>query len=190
MDLFKRKKKVEELELIANQAYSHDFGEGIARIDFDSMDSLDLKEGEVVEIKHSEKAVAKVLPLNPSDEGKKIIRMDGLIRDSTGGDYGKPVKIKKTESVKAKVITLRATDDTEIGSMNTIGVADNLEGIPLRDGNYVRVMDLGTSKIFQVESHSPESDVVVVSEKTRFVLHDSWKRIRQLMNKDNENEEY
>ena len=50
------------------EAYTRDVGRGVARIDYDSMDSLSASTGDVVEIKGKRKTVAKCLPLYPSDE--------------------------------------------------------------------------------------------------------------------------
>ena len=66
------------------EAYTRDVGRGVARIDYDSMDSLSASTGDVVEIKGKRKTVAKCLPLYPSDEGKGIIRVDGLVRNNAG----------------------------------------------------------------------------------------------------------
>ena len=66
------------------EVYTRDVGRGVARIDYDSMDSLSASTGDVVEIKGKRKTVAKCLPLYPSDEGKGIIRVDGLVRNNAG----------------------------------------------------------------------------------------------------------
>uniref|UniRef100_UPI0038B3C879 hypothetical protein n=1 Tax=Staphylococcus aureus TaxID=1280 RepID=UPI0038B3C879 len=55
------------------EAYTRDVGRGIARIDYDTMDSLAVSTGDVVEIRGKRRTTAKCLPLYPSDEGKGII---------------------------------------------------------------------------------------------------------------------
>ena len=64
------------------EAYTRDVGRGVARIDYDSMDSLSASTGDVIEIRGKRRTVAKCLPLYPSDEGKGIIRVDGLVRNN------------------------------------------------------------------------------------------------------------
>ncbi|HZL24729.1 MAG TPA: hypothetical protein VFC05_15500, partial [Nitrososphaeraceae archaeon] len=54
------------------EAYTRDVGRGIARIDYDTMDSLAVSTGDVVEIRGKRRTTAKCLPLYPSDEGKGI----------------------------------------------------------------------------------------------------------------------
>src|SRR5918911_695265 len=66
------------LSLKVLEAYTRDVGRGVARIDYDSMDSLSASTGDVIEIRGKRRTVAKCLPLYPSDEGKGIIRVDAL----------------------------------------------------------------------------------------------------------------
>ena len=70
------------LSLKILEAYTRDVGRGIARIDYDSMDSLSASTGDVVEIRGKRRTVVKCLPLYPSDEGKGIVRVDGLVRNN------------------------------------------------------------------------------------------------------------
>ena len=64
------------------EAYTRDVGRGVARIDYESMDSLSASTGDVVEIRGKRRTVAKCLP---SDEGKGIIR-DHPRDDSSSGN--------------------------------------------------------------------------------------------------------
>jgi transitional endoplasmic reticulum ATPase len=57
------------LSLKVLEAYTRDVGRGVARIDYDSMDSLGASTGDVIEIRGKRRTVAKCLPLYPSDEG-------------------------------------------------------------------------------------------------------------------------
>jgi transitional endoplasmic reticulum ATPase len=70
------------------EAYTRIVGRGVARLDYDSMDSLNASTGDVVEIGGKRRTVAKCLPLYPSDEGKGIIRVDGLVRNNAGVAIG------------------------------------------------------------------------------------------------------
>ncbi|HEY6658615.1 MAG TPA: hypothetical protein VIZ62_08815, partial [Nitrososphaeraceae archaeon] len=47
------------------EAYTRDVGRGIARIDYDTMDSLAVSTGDVVEIRGKRRTTAKCLPLYP-----------------------------------------------------------------------------------------------------------------------------
>ena len=82
----------DHLSLKILEAYTRDVGRAIARIDYDSMDSLSVSTGDVVESGGKRKTVAKCLPLYPSDEGKGIIRVDGLVRNNAGVAIGAHVQ--------------------------------------------------------------------------------------------------
>ena len=94
------------LSLKVFEAYTRDVGRGVARIDYDSMDSLSASTGDVVEIKGKRKTVAKCLPLYPSDEGKGIIRVDGLVRNNAGIVIGDTVIVKKIKAVPAEKVVV------------------------------------------------------------------------------------
>ena len=53
------------LSLKVLEAYTRDVGRGVARIDYDSMDTLNASTGDVIEIKGKRRTVAKCLPLYP-----------------------------------------------------------------------------------------------------------------------------
>jgi transitional endoplasmic reticulum ATPase len=86
------------------EAYTRDVGRGVARIDYDSMNSLNASTGDVIEIKGKRRTVAKCLPLYPSDEGKGMIRVDGIIRNNAGIAIGDTVVIRKIKAVPAEKV--------------------------------------------------------------------------------------
>mgnify|MGYP003684696459 CR=1 FL=1 len=55
------------LSLKVLEGYTRDVGRGVARIDYDSMDTLNASTGDTIEIKGKRRTVAKCLPLYPSD---------------------------------------------------------------------------------------------------------------------------
>ena len=51
------------LSLKVLEAYTRDVGRGVARIDYDSMDTLNASTGDVIEIKGKRRTVAKCLSI-------------------------------------------------------------------------------------------------------------------------------
>jgi transitional endoplasmic reticulum ATPase len=92
-----------EISLKVLEAYTRDVGRGVARIDYDSMDTLSASTGDVIEVKGKRRTVAKCLPLYPSDEGKGIIRIDGLGRNNSGIAIGDSISVKKIKAVAAEL---------------------------------------------------------------------------------------
>ena len=81
------------LHLKILESYTRDVGRGVARIDYDSMDSLSASTRDVIEIRGKRRTVAKCLPLYPSDEGKGIVRVDGLVRNNAMPARPEPIII-------------------------------------------------------------------------------------------------
>ncbi|HEX5982544.1 MAG TPA: AAA family ATPase, partial [Nitrososphaeraceae archaeon] len=135
------------------EAYTRDVGRGIARIDYDTMDSLAVSTGDVVEIRGKRRTTAKCLPLYPSDEGKGIIRIDGLVRNNSGIAIGDTIFIRKIKAVpaeKAIVAPLEA-----IPPIDERYLADALESVPIIKGDNVMVPYFGGRLTFQVIGVTP-----------------------------------
>ncbi len=161
------------LDLKILEAYTRDVGRGVARIDYDSMDSLSASTGDLIEIKGGEKnkshrrTVAKCLPLYPSDEGKGIIRVDGLVRNNAGVAIGDTVVVRKIKAVPAEKVIVAPLE--AVPPIDERYLADALEDVPMIKGDNVMVPYFGGRLTFQVIGVSPPaSDAVLVSQKTQF----------------------
>ena len=155
------------------EAYTRDVGRGVARIDYDSMDSLAASTGDVIEIRGGEKSkshkrtVAKCLPLYPSDEGKGIIRVDGLVRNNAGVAIGDTVVVRKIKAIPAEKVIVAPLE--AIPPIDERYLADALESVPLIKGDNVMVPYFGGRLTFQVIGVTPAgSDAVLVTQKTVF----------------------
>ncbi len=93
--------KLKVLEALQDDAYK-----GIARIDTEVMQALDLKRGDIVTIEGARETVAIVDRSYPADIGEGIIRIDGLTRKNAKASIGEKVIIKKANIKPAKKITI------------------------------------------------------------------------------------
>jgi transitional endoplasmic reticulum ATPase len=156
------------------EAYTRDVGRGVARIDYDSMDSLSASTGDVIEIRGKRRTVAKCLPLYPSDEGKGIIRVDGLVRNNAGVAIGDTVVVTKVKAVPAEKVIVAPLE--AIPPIDERYLADALESVPLIKGDNVMVPYFGGRLTFQVIGVSPlqaaAADSVLVTQKTIFHITD------------------
>ena len=148
------------------EAYTRDVGRGVARIDYDSMDSLSASTGDVIEIRGKRRTVAKCLPLYPSDEGKGIIRVDGLVRNNAGVAIGDTVVVRKIKAVPAEKVIVAPLE--AIPPIDERYLADALESVPLIKGDNVMVPYFGGRLSFQVIGVTPVSDAVLITQKTVF----------------------
>src|ERR671939_316320 len=162
------------LSLKVLEAYTRDVGRGVARIDYDSMDSLSASTGDVIEIRGKRRTVAKCLPLYPSDEGKGIIRVDGLVRNNAGVAIGDTVVVRKIKAVPAEKVIVAPLE--AIPPIDERYLADALESVPLIKGDNVMVPYFGGRLTFQVIGVSPlqaaSAESVLVTQKTIFHITD------------------
>jgi len=82
-------------------AYAGDLGKSVARIDYDSMKSLGLSEGDLISIQANGSIVAQCLPRNSADKNignaKDIVRIDHMTRGKIGVFVGYTVIIRKVQ---------------------------------------------------------------------------------------------
>jgi len=165
-----------EISLKVLEAYTRDVGRGVARIDYDSMDTLSASTGDVIEIKGKRRTVAKCLPLYPSDEGKGIIRIDGLGRNNSGIAIGDSISVKKIKAVAAEKIIVAPLE--AIPPIDERYLADALESVPLIKGDNVMVPYFGGRLTFQIIGVTPNADAVLVTQKTVFTIAEKGETLR------------
>ena len=165
------------LSLKVLEAYTRDVGRGVARIDYDSMDSLSASTGDVIEIRGKRRTVAKCLPLYPSDEGKGIIRVDGLVRNNAGVAIGDTVVVRKIKAVPAEKVIVAPLE--AIPPIDERYLADALESVPLIKGDNVMVPYFGGRLTFQVIGVTPASaEAVLVTQKAIFSIAEKGEALR------------
>ncbi len=164
------------LSLKVLEAYTRDVGRGVARIDYDSMDTLNASTGDVIEIKGKRRTVAKCLPLYPSDEGKGIIRIDGLGRNNSGIAIGDTIAVRKIKAVAAEKVVVAPLE--AIPPIDERYLADALESVPLIKGDNVMVPYFGGRLTFQVIGVTPAADAVLVTQKTTFHIAEKGETLR------------
>ena len=164
------------LSLKVLEAYTRDVGRGVARIDYDSMDTLNASTGDVIELKGKRRTVAKCLPLYPSDEGKGIIRIDGLGRNNSGIAIGDTISVKKIKAVPAEKVVVAPLE--AIPPIDERYLADALESVPLIKGDNVMVPYFGGRLTFQVIGVTPAADAVLITQKTTFHIAEKGETLR------------
>jgi transitional endoplasmic reticulum ATPase len=165
-----------EISLKVLEAYTRDVGRGVARIDYDSMDTLNASTGDVIEVKGKRRTVAKCLPLYPSDEGKGIIRIDGLGRNNSGIAIGDSISVKKIKAIAAEKIIVAPLE--AIPPIDERYLADALESVPLIKGDNVMVPYFGGRLTFQIIGVTPNADAVLVTQKTVFTIAEKGETLR------------
>ena len=158
------------------EAYTRDVGRGVARIDYDAMDTLDASTGDIIEITGKRKTVAKCLPLYPSDEGRNVIRVDGLVRNNAGVAISDPVSIRKIKAPPAEKVTVAPLES--IPPIDERYLADALESVPVTKGDNIMIPYFGGRLTFQVIGINPASDAVLITQRTLFTISEKGADVR------------
>ena len=106
---------------VAEALSQRDIGQGIARLDPNTMSELGIHERDLIEITGERKTAAIALP-SQTDIGLGVIRIDGLVRKNSGATIGGEVTIKKAQVIEAKKVVLAPTE-------NNIRVQGDVRGL-------------------------------------------------------------
>ena len=93
--------KLKVMEALQEEAYK-----GVVRIDTQTMRTINVRPGDIVEIEGGRKTVALVDRAYPTDLGEEVIRMDGIMRRNAKTGIGETVFVRKADVKEAKSITI------------------------------------------------------------------------------------
>jgi transitional endoplasmic reticulum ATPase len=136
---------------VAEAKQQRDVGRGIARIDTDTMKSIGVTVGDVIEIHGKKLTPAKAWPAYPEDQSLGLIRMDGFIRKNCGISLNEYVMISAAKYSYADFVELAPVDirirvDDDLIKF----VKDRLIDRPMIQGDSILIMMLGHSVQFVV----------------------------------------
>jgi transitional endoplasmic reticulum ATPase len=164
--------KIKVLTLRVAEAAQRDFGRGIARIDPEDTKRIGVETGDVVQITGKKRTAAKAMPAYPENRGKGLIQIDGIIRNNAFVGIDDNVYIEKVEAQKAEKVVLAPLEQTQpwLGEAYEKHVGRLLEGLPLSEGDQVRLNLLGTTISFVVAQLEPKSSAVIVYPTTEITI--------------------
>jgi len=162
----------DSIKLKCREAYTRDVGRGHIRIDYDSMEKLNISTGDFVEIEGKKKTAAKVLPLYPSDEAKSMARTDSIVRGNMKITIDDEIKITKIKTLAAIKIVVKPTH--AIPPIDARYLTDAFEGTAMTLDDRVLVPYFGGRIQFQIIETNPK-DPVCVTRSTIFVIEEDNK---------------
>ncbi|HCJ79555.1 MAG TPA: AAA family ATPase [Desulfotomaculum sp.] len=155
------------------EAKPRDVGRGIARLDPKDLEKIGAEVGDVIEIEGKRKTAAKAMPAYHEDRGKSILQIDGLIRKNAQVSLDEKVTVNKTGYVPASKIVLSSLVKTFAKKQDAKYFGSLIEGLPLVEGDTIRVNLFGTrSQDFSVLSTVPKG-VVLISSATRIEIKET-----------------
>ncbi|AAV45779.1 cell division control protein 48 [Haloarcula marismortui ATCC 43049] len=152
-----------------------DAGRGLAAIDRAAMDELELENGDyiVLEGKQDSRAVARVWPGYPEDEGNGIVRIDGQLRQEANVGIDDPVNIEKADVNPATSVTVALPQNLRVRGNVGPMIRNNLSGQAVTQGQTVPVSfglgplsSMSGQKIPLKIAETEPSGTVVVTDST------------------------
>jgi len=127
------------MKLTVKPLKQKDAGRGLAAIDREALRKLDLENGDyiVIEGKGQGRAVARVWPGYPEDEGQNVIRIDGRLRQEADVGIDDRVEVEKADIKPATAVTLALPGNIRVSGDITRLIRDRLSGRPVTKGQTV-----------------------------------------------------
>jgi len=147
------------------EAKTKDVGRGIARVDPEYMEQLNVTVGDFVKITGNRDAYAKAMPSFPEDRGKGTIQIDGITRSNASVGLNEEVEVKMADIKSANMVVLQPTEQfiqKEIDSRL-------LEGLPVCKDDRIRLSIFGSRFDFVVIEVNPK--VGIITKKTIIKIH-------------------
>jgi transitional endoplasmic reticulum ATPase len=118
-------------------------GRGLAAVDRESMEQLDLENGDYILLEGTDRggegnrAVARVWPGYPEDGGRGVVRIDGRIRQEVGVGIDDRVTVEKADVKAAESVTVALPQNLRVrGDIGPL-VRDKLSGQAVTKGQTV-----------------------------------------------------
>jgi len=153
-------KALKVAELKPNEA-----GRGIARMDPELMDILQLKVGDIVQIDGKKKTVVRILRGGLEDANRGIIRIDGSTRRNAGTGIDERVDVKKVTVKNAEKITFAPTEQLKIQGGEQY-LKQVMEGRPFVKGDILTLSVMGNKIDLVVTSFAPSADAIMMTRET------------------------
>lgn len=132
-----REEKVEIKLKVGELTNRSEVGRGIARMDMTAMKSLNIREGDIVELEGQKKTASIAVRAYPADVGLNIVRMDGLLRMNASVGLGEMTKIRKAEVKEAKKVVLAPAQKGILLTVSPNLLRQNLIMRPLVKGDII-----------------------------------------------------
>ncbi len=159
----------EEIGFQVTEASSRDLGKAYVRIEPAAMMSLQVRVGDVVEVRGKGRAVGKAMPCAKELRGQSRVQIDGILRSGAQCSLGDIVQISKVDAKEGVSVVLRPRNIRPI-ERDLDYIAKLIDGLPVQKGGCIRATLFGNESIdFDVLSVDPEG-VVVISPMTKLTI--------------------
>ena len=165
-----RENRVSVIQLKVAEAKQRDVCKGRARLDIDTMNSLKIIAGDVVELTGKQSTAATAWPADPTDQKLGILRIDGQTRKNAGVRLNEFISVNKKNAKSAHSVTLAPVETRlEVDKDFSDFVKNRLKGFPIAERDDVSVVVLGNPIIFNISQVKPKG-IVRVEENSRITI--------------------
>lgn len=144
-----------------------DVGRGLARLDPKDLEKLEIKVGDIVQIKGKRATVAKVMPAFKEARGKGIIQIDGITRSNAGVSLDEKITVAKVSPKPASKIVIKPVGGSTalMKQQDLEYMGKLLDGLPLVVGDRIRATLFGSRfQDFVVVSTIPREAVLIAAQ--------------------------
>jgi transitional endoplasmic reticulum ATPase len=162
------------MKLTVKPLKQKDAGRGLAAVDRAAMREMDLENGDYILIEGTEgRAVARVWPGYPEDQGSGVIRVDGRLRQEADVGIDDRVEVEPAEVEPATKITVALPQNLRIRGNVGPHIRDKLSGQAVTQGQQVPfslglgpLSSMSGQKIPLKVANTEPSGTVVVTDST------------------------
>ncbi len=158
--------KENEKVLKVAEARSSDVGRGLARIDPEVKEKLDLKSGDIILIQGKKETAAKVWAGDETDRNTGLIRIDGPTRRNAGVKIDEKVGIEKVGTIPAKKVTFAPTQPVKLMGGEEYLRKKALRDRPITKGDTITLNIMGNKIELVVKSFTPSKEAVIIKPDT------------------------
>ncbi len=170
-------------KLRVKDAFKEDAGRGIVRIDPETIQKLNLRTGDVLEVSHplvNKRSAALLYPGKMEDRGTGIIRIDPSLRRNLGASLDDIVEIRKIEAALANKVTFAGLEESVV-VRTPQQLARQLENRVLTKGDILSFYSMGRRVDLIVIDYSPQAEAVRIHLETKIILSEkSHKEITEM----------
>jgi transitional endoplasmic reticulum ATPase len=165
------------MKLTVKPLKQKDAGRGLAALDPRAADSLEVESGDYIVIEGHDggRAVARVWPGYPQDEGRSVIRIDGRLRQEADVGIDDKVEVEPADVKPAEEVTVALPQNLRIqGDVRPL-VRESLSGRAVTQGQDIRVnvglIGFGSQQGLPLRiAETTPSGTVVVNEGTQITI--------------------
>ena len=160
-----------DLFIKVKEAKPRDTGRGIARVDPEITEQMNITPGDIIIINGKKKTACLAWPGYPEERGQETIRIDAPIRRNADVGIDDKITIEKTKGQPADRVTLAPTEELQImGGEEYLSQA--LEGRVVVRGDIIELNVMGRKIDLVVTKITPAGDIAIIQRDTEIALSD------------------